>query len=84
MEAYQMQLMERVGEGILQVAESEERKLDAQIRALENLDEDDFEALRQKRRLMLQKRVRQEQDWKQLGHGRYILFFLNILKFLNF
>lgn len=34
-------------------------------------DEDDFEALRQKRRLNLQKQMRQEQDWKQLGHGRY-------------
>lgn len=35
---YQTQMvMERVGDGILQVAESEERKLDAQIQALENL-----------------------------------------------
>jgi len=32
-------------------------------------DEDDFEALRQRRRLNLQKQVRQEQDWRQLGHG---------------
>lgn len=37
MEAYQMQLMEKVGEGILQVAESEERKIDAQLKALENM-----------------------------------------------
>jgi thiol-disulfide isomerase/thioredoxin len=34
-------------------------------------DEDSFEALRQKRKLMLQKKMRQEQDWRQLGHGRY-------------
>jgi thiol-disulfide isomerase/thioredoxin len=34
-------------------------------------DEDTFEALRQKRKLMLQKKMRQEQDWRQLGHGRY-------------
>jgi saccharopine dehydrogenase-like NADP-dependent oxidoreductase len=48
----------------------QERKLDAQIREMENLDEDDFEALRQKRRLQLQQKMRQEQDWLQLGHGR--------------
>ena len=34
-------------------------------------DEDDFESLRQKRKLMLQKQMRQAQDWKQLGHGKY-------------
>jgi hypothetical protein len=39
-------------------------------RVLINIDEDDFEALRQKRRLNLQKKMKQEQDWKQLGHGR--------------
>ncbi len=31
--------------------------------------EDEFEALRQRRKLQLQKQARQEQDWKQLGHG---------------
>ena len=30
-------LMERVGEGILQVAQAEEKRLDAQLQALENL-----------------------------------------------
>ena len=35
------------------------------------LDEDDFESLRQRRKLQLQKKMRQEQDWRQLGHGRY-------------
>lgn len=34
-----------------------------------SIDEDDFEALRQKRKLNLQKQMRQEQDWRQLGHG---------------
>lgn len=85
------QAMEQVGAGILQVAAAEERKLDAQLKDMENLgrkclsllsnhrivlnyicfaDEDDFEALRQKRRLNLQKKMKMEQDWKQLGHGR--------------
>lgn len=33
--------MERVGEGILQVAAMEERKLDAQLKAMENLGKTD-------------------------------------------
>lgn len=64
-------MMERVGAGILQAAHAEERALDAQLAKMENLDEDTFEALRQKRKLDLQKKMRTEQDWRQLGHGRY-------------
>lgn len=64
-------LIEQIELGLLQVAEQEERKLDQQIRNLEDLNEDDFEALRQKRKLQLQKRMQQEQNWKQLGHGIY-------------
>jgi len=67
----QARLIEQVQRGILQVAEMEERKLDAQLRSLEELGEDEFEALRQKRKIHLQKQMRQEQDWKQLGHGSY-------------
>lgn len=72
MDQQQAALIERVGDGILQVAEQQERQLDAQIEALENMNDDDFEVLRQKRRLQLQKKMRQEQDWAQLGHGRYL------------
>jgi len=71
MEKQHAMMMEKVGEGILHQAMLEEKRLDAQLASLENLDEDDFEALRQKRRLDLQKKRRQEQDWRQLGHGRY-------------
>eukprot|EP01036_Dinobryon_divergens_P023047 gene23047-31363_t len=71
MNAQQMKLLESVGEGILQVAAREEKKLDQQLKEMENLDEDDFEALRQRRRMNLQKQMRQEQDWRQLGHGVY-------------
>lgn len=71
MDHQQRAMLENVGQGILQVAQAEERKLDAKLRDMENMDEDDFEALRQKRKLNLQKQARQEQDWRQLGHGRY-------------
>ena len=37
MNNYQNQVIERVGEGILQVAAVEERKLDEQLNRLENL-----------------------------------------------
>jgi thiol-disulfide isomerase/thioredoxin len=72
MDQHHMKLMERVGEGILKAAEAEEKALDAKLASIENLDEDDFEALRQRRKLELQKKMRQEQDWRQLGHGRYL------------
>lgn len=61
--------MANMQRGLLQAAAEEEQRVDAQLAAFENLDEDDFETLRQKRRLMLQKKMRQEADWKQLGHG---------------
>ena len=64
-------MMEKVGDGILQAAYAEERALDAQLAKMENLDEDTFEALRQKRKIDLQKKMRTEQDWRQLGHGRF-------------
>jgi thiol-disulfide isomerase/thioredoxin len=63
--------MERVGNGILAAAKQQELQLDYQLKQMENMDEDDFETLRQKRRLQMQKQLRQEQDWKQLGHGTY-------------
>lgn len=37
MDAYQAQLRNQVEQGILQVAEAEERKLDAQLKSLEKL-----------------------------------------------
>lgn len=64
-------MIERVNEGMLRVAQAQEAALDAQLAKMENLGEDDFEALRQKRKLDLQKQMRQEADWRQLGHGRY-------------
>ena len=72
MEQYQAMMMEKVGDSILASALQEEKRLDAQLASIENLDEDDFESLRQKRKIELQKKLRQEQDWKQLGHGRYM------------
>lgn len=64
-------MIERVEHGMLMAAHAQEAALDAQLKKMETLGEDDFEALRQKRKLDLQRQLRQEQDWRQLGHGRY-------------
>lgn len=58
-------------EGLLEQTKIEEAKLDEQLKQLEEMGEDDYEVLRQKRLLALQRKARQEQDWRQLGHGRY-------------
>jgi len=44
---------------------------DAKLEKLEKLDEDDFEKLREKRRLDLMKQHARQQEWKSNGHGRY-------------
>lgn len=65
-------IMDQVGDSILQSALIEEQQLDAQLASMEAaMTEDTFEALRQKRKLNLAKQMRKEADWRQLGHGRY-------------
>ncbi len=64
--------MEMVGESMLQSALAEEAELDAKLARMDaDMDEDNIEALRQKRKIMLQKQMRKEADLRQLGHGRY-------------
>jgi hypothetical protein len=63
--------MEMVGESLLASALAEERELDAKLAAMDNVDEDTFEALRQKRKLQMQKQLRKDADMRQLGHGTY-------------
>ena len=46
-------------------------RLDAKLAEMGNVDEDDFEVLRQKRKMELQKQAQQMADWRQLGHGVY-------------
>lgn len=46
--------------------------MDEQMKALENMDEDDFEALRQKRKLQMQKAAIIREKNVRNGHGRYM------------
>jgi len=50
-------LAELISNQMLRVAQEEEEKLDQQISKLENLDEDDFEQLREKRKQDLIKKA---------------------------
>ena len=63
--------MEQVGQSLLASALREEAELDAKLAAMDNVDEDTFEALRQKRKIQMQKQMRKEADMRQLGHGSY-------------
>jgi len=67
----QAMMLDMAMDGIHQHAEGEDQKMRDQIDQMDKMDEDDFEMLRQKRKLLLVKKMKKEQDWKQLGHGRY-------------
>ena len=46
--------------------------MDSQMAKLETMDEDDFEQLRAKRKLLMQKEAAQKQKNLLNGHGRYM------------
>jgi len=57
---------------LLKALADKERAMDEQMKALENMDEDDFEKLREKRKLQLQKAAALKQKNLLNGHGRYM------------
>jgi len=67
--------MQQAMSGVTQMLEKkvdqELEKMDSEIKALENMDDDDFEALRQKRMEALKKTQEQKQTWMANGHGSY-------------
>ncbi|CAM9141166.1 unnamed protein product, partial [Phaeothamnion confervicola] len=58
-------------QAIMDHAKETERKLDAKLEKIDAMDEDDFERLRERRRLQLVKQQEQRQKWLTNGHGRY-------------
>lgn len=56
---------------VMKTAKAEEERVDAKIRAIDNLEEDDFEKLREKRKQRLIKMSQQRAKWKTLGHGSF-------------
>lgn len=64
-------LQEVVGQVMLQNLQAQEKKIDEDIRKLDEMDDDDIERLRDKRRRELQKMEQKKQEWKAQGHGVY-------------
>jgi len=56
---------------ILNVAQTVEDQIDAQNKALDDMDEDDLERLREKRMQQMRKANEQRAEWRAMGHGQY-------------
>ncbi|KMZ69026.1 putative Thioredoxin domain-containing protein [Zostera marina] len=58
-------------QSLLTVAKAVEDKLDDEISALERLDLDDIEALRERRLQQMKRMAEKKKRWISLGHGEY-------------
>ncbi|KAI5314775.1 PREDICTED: thioredoxin [Prunus dulcis] len=56
---------------LLTVAKAVEDKLDEEISALDRVDDDDLEALRERRLQQMKKMAEKRSRWISLGHGEY-------------
>ena len=56
---------------LLQAAQAVEAQVDSELHRLENLGEDDLEALRRKRLENMKKMNEQKKEWLTQGHGKY-------------
>ncbi|RUS73448.1 hypothetical protein EGW08_018785 [Elysia chlorotica] len=56
---------------LLQATQMIESQVDAEIERMEKMDDDDFEAIRQKRMVAMKKAAEQKQEWMAAGHGEY-------------
>lgn len=65
-------LKQVMGKVMLEQMEAKEREVDAEMRKLDELDDDDIERLREKRKKELKKLAEKRQEWKGQGHGRYV------------
>ncbi|KAK4258818.1 hypothetical protein QN277_005221 [Acacia crassicarpa] len=64
-------IQEVIEKQVLTVAQAVEDKLDEEIAALERLDDDDLEALRERRLQQMKKMAEKRSRWISLGHGEY-------------
>lgn len=60
-----------IAQQTLAMAEQTEKKLDAELAALSQLDQNDFEAIRRRRLEELRNRAAKEQQWRAQGHLEY-------------
>ncbi|PWA95091.1 thioredoxin domain-containing protein [Artemisia annua] len=68
-------VQEIIEQQVLTVAKAVEDKIDDEIAALENLDLDDIELLRQRRLQQMKKMAEKRTRWVSLGHGEYTEIF---------
>ncbi|OVA01000.1 Thioredoxin domain [Macleaya cordata] len=64
-------VQEIIEKQVLTVAKAFEEKLDEEITALDRLDLDDIEALRERRLQQMKKMAEKRSRWISLGHGEY-------------
>ncbi|XP_009767764.1 thioredoxin domain-containing protein 9 homolog [Nicotiana tabacum] len=64
-------VQEIVEKQVLTVAKAVEEKLDDELHALERLDLDDLEVLRERRLKQMKKMAEKRSRWISLGHGEY-------------
>jgi hypothetical protein len=64
-------IQQAIQQNVIAAAQEVENQLDDQIHALEKLDSEDIEVLRQKRVLQLKLYARKKQEWLRRGHGEY-------------
>ncbi|KAK4707497.1 hypothetical protein R3W88_028422 [Solanum pinnatisectum] len=64
-------VQEIVAKQVLTVAKAVEDKLDEEIHALDRLDLDDLEVLRERRLQQMKKMAEKRNRWISLGHGEY-------------
>ncbi|GJX21273.1 thioredoxin domain-containing protein 9 [Tanacetum coccineum] len=68
-------VQEIIEQQVLTVAKAVEDKLDDEIAALEKLDLDDIEVLRERRLQQMKKMAEKRTKWAALGHGEYTEIF---------
>jgi len=54
---------------VMNVAQTVEAELDAKLRAIDDLDEDDLERIRERRMQEMRKLNDKRQEWRAMGHG---------------
>ena len=64
-------IQQAIEQSVVAAAQQVEDQLDQQIAALDKLDSDDIETLRQKRVLQLKLLAAKKQEWINKGHGEY-------------
>merc|ERR1719502_481152 len=65
-------MKEVASQQILQAVKAQEQVLDEKLKEMDDMDEDDFEALRQRRLAAMKKQAEKKKEWLSNGHGRYM------------